>query len=81
MAYANPRKKMAKRYCSILTFYVKREVHQHAIECDTDEGNAEEFPHLPLLDFQPIEIEQDTEVHAGEVPTYTATLWSAPPAG
>lgn len=48
--------------------YVKREVHQHAIECDTDEGNAEEFPHLPLLDFQPIEIEQDTEVHAGKRP-------------
>ena len=37
--------------------YVKREVHQHTIECDADEGNAEKFPHFPFPDFQPIEIE------------------------
>lgn len=48
--------------------HAEREIHQHAIGGNTEEGDAEELPNLPFLDFQPVEVEQDADIHARKHP-------------
>ena len=47
---------------------VECEVHQHAIERNADERDAEEFPYLPFSYFEPIKVEQYAGVHAEKCP-------------